>query len=562
MKKQQFPHVEAGLKYARDVVAGRIPACKWVRLACKRQLDDLKRKNWKYRFDKAKAERVCKFIELLPHTKGRWAAKREMITLEPWQSFILITVFGWVKKNGRRRFREAYQEVPRKNAKSTVGAGVGLYCFAADGEYGAEVYSGATTEKQAWEIFRPARLMALKTPDFREEYGIEVNASNLAIIEDGSRFEPLIGKPGDGSSPHCALIDEFHEHDTPELYDTMITGMGARDQPLAWIVTTAGANLAGPCRDKRLYVEKILDGAIKDEEVFGIIYTIDEDDDWTSEEALRKANPNLGVSVSEEYLFSRQRTAMQSASQQNTFRTKHLNIWVGARNAWMNMRAWQQCPPRKPLSELVGRPCFSALDLASKVDIAANVLLFPPHGDDPLWHLHGRFYLPEDVVEEKASSNHSHYSTWANQGYMTLTPGNVIDFDYIMDDLREDLSRFDVVEVPYDPWQATQLATQMLAEGAPMVELRQTVQNLSEPMKEFEKLVLSKQLAHGNCPVMSWMISNVVAKLDKKDNIYPTKEKPENKIDGPVAGIMAIARAMVQPRDNGTVYEKIGVMTV
>lgn len=560
-----YPHVAAGLKYAREVVAGKIPACKWVRLACQRQMDDLRREGnprWPYRFDPKKAERVCRFVELLPHTKGKWAHKRERIKLEPWQQFGLTTVFGWVKKtDGLRRFREAYKEIPRKNGKSIDAAAVGLYMFAADGEFGAEVYSGATTEKQAWEVFRPARLMTLRTPDLREAYGIDVNAANLSRLEDGSRFEPLIGKPGDGSSPSCAIIDEYHEHDSPELYDTMITGQGARDQPLTYIITTAGANMAGPCYDKRAYAIKVLEGTLKDETLFAAIYTIDAEDDWTTEEALRKANPNLGVSVGEDYLYTRQRTAMQSASQQNTFKTKHLNIWVGARNAWMNMRAWQQCPPRKPLSELAGRPCYAALDLANSVDVAALILLFPPHDDDPLYHLHGRYYLPEDTVEEKASSNYSHYATWAHQGFMTLTPGNVIDYDYIMDDLRDFLSRFEVREVPYDPWQATQLATQMLAEGAPMVELRQTVQNLSEPMKEMEKLVLSKKLAHGNCPVMSWMVSNVVAKLDKKDNIYPTKEKPENKIDGAVGAIMALARVVVH-QDDASVYETRGLRTL
>lgn len=565
-----YPHVAAGFNYAQDVVVGKVPACKWVKLACKRQLDDLERdgSRWPYRFDPEKAERVCRFIELLPHTKGTWASKRERIKLEPWQAFCRTVVFGWVrKKDGTRRFRESYQEVPRKNGKSLDAATVGLFMLSADDEFGAEVYSGATTEKQAWEVFRPARLMALRTPEFMEAYGIDVNASNLSRIEDGSRFEPLIGKPGDGSSPSCAIVDEFHEHDSPELYDTMMTGMGARDQPLMYIITSAGVNVAGPCYDRHLYAIKVLEGTLKDDELFAIIYTIDVEayefngvqypaDDWTSEEALQKANPNFGVSVKADYLLSRQRKAMQLASQQNIFKTKHLGIWVGARNAWMNMIAWAKCPPRKPLSELAGRSCYVALDLASKVDVAVLVILFPPYDDDPLWHLHGRYYLPEDVVEEKATANHSHYATWANQELMTLTPGNVIDYEYIMDDIRDFLSRFEVIEIPYDPWQAAQLATQMLSEGATMVEYRPTVQNMSEPMKQMEALVLSKLLAHGNCPVMTWMVSNVVAKLDKKDNIYPTKEKPENKIDGPVATITAIGRAIVHQDTNmGSDYE-------
>lgn len=545
----KYPHVKAATQYAKLVVSGIAPACKWARLSCQRQLDDLARQSdptWPYRFDKAKAERVCKFIELLPHTKGKWAHKQERIHLEPWQCFILTTIFGWVrKKDGLRRFREAYNEIPRKNGKSILAAGVGLYLFAADGEFGAEVYSGATTEKQAWEVFRPARLIAKRTEALREAYGIEVNASNLSRPDDGSRFEPLIGKPGDGASPSCAIVDEYHEHATSELYDTMVTGMGARDEPLAFIITTAGANIAGPCYEKRSQVLKVLEGALQNDELFGIVFTLDEGDDWTSEAALKKANPNYGVSVGADYLMSRLRDARQLSSRQATFKTKHLNLWVGARNAWMNMQAWGNAPARKSLDELAGRPCLIALDLASKVDIAALVLIFPPHENDPLYHVHGRYYLPEEMVEAGASTNASHYAGWAKQGLLTLTPGNVIDFETIMDDLRDLASRFEVKEVPYDPWQATQLATQMAAEGLPMVELRATVQNFSEPMKQLEALVLAQKLAHGGCPVLTWMMSNVVAKIDAKDNIYPRKEFPENKIDGVVALIMGLARVGV-----------------
>lgn len=560
----QNPHVTAALKYARDVVAGRISACKWVRLACQRHLDDLVRtkdKAWPYRFDKDKAERVCRFVELLPHTKGKWAHQRELIRLQPWQQFIFTTGFGWVrKKDGLRRFREIYVEVPRKNGKSILAAGIGLYLFAADNEFGAEVYSGATTEKQAWEVFRPARLIAKRTPALCERFGIEVNASNLAKPEDGSRFEPLIGKPGDGSSPSCAIIDEYHEHATPELYDTMVTGQGARDQPLTLIITTAGANVAGPCYDKRLQLQKVLGGAISNDELMGIIYTLDEDDDWTTEAALQKANPNYGISVGADYLQARLRDALQSPSRQATFKTKHLDIWVGARNAWMNMQAWDKAPARLPLDELAGRRCFMGLDLASKIDVAALLLLFPPTPEDPRWHVHGKYYLPEDMVETGASSNASHYAGWSKQGLLTLTPGNVIDYEYIMDDMRDLASRFTVVEAPYDPWQATHLANTMLAENLPMVEMRQMVANFSEPMKELEALVLQQKLAHGHCPVLTWMASNVVAQLDKKDNIYPTKEQNENKIDGIVALIMALGRALVHQQEPGSVYEERGII--
>lgn len=543
-----FPLVNSGNKYARDVVAGRIEACKWVKLACQRHLDDLKKaakKAYPYRFDKAKAEKKLRFVQHLPHTKGKWAAKRENLRLEPWQCFGLMCIFGWVrKKDGLRRFRRALILVPRKNGKSALAAAVGHAMFLTDGEFAPEVYCGATTERQAWEVFRPAKVMAQRTPELVEAFGIEVRAKTMVVESTGGRFEPVVGDPGDGSSPSCAIADEYHEHTDRRLVDTMETGMGAREQPLMFIITTAGADMAGPCYQDLLHLRKVLEGVLVDDELFGIEYTVDEADDWTSEAALRKANPNWGVSVNADFLQGAQRQAMQSATRQAAFQTKHLNLWVGARNAWMNMRAWDQAPARLSLEELAGRPCIIGLDLASKVDIAAMVALFPPLDDEPggLFHVHGRYFLPESAAESGASANASHYAAWARQGLLTLTDGEVIDFGQIEDDLREFSSRFQVVEVPFDPWQATQMATRMMAEGVPMVELRATVQNYSAPMKELEALVLQKRLAHGHCPVLTWMASNVTAKVDAKDNIYPRKEADGNKIDGIVALITAMNR--------------------
>jgi phage terminase large subunit-like protein len=535
-------HVADATAYARGVVSGKIPACKWVRLACERHFRDLKRKD--VRFDIKAAERPCTFIELLHHTKGKWASKRETIRLEPWQKFLLCSLFGWHWKDGRRRYREAYTEVPRKNAKSTKAAGIGLYMMVADNEFGAEVYSGATTEKQAWEVFRPALLMAKRNPDLLQHYGLKTGAKSLFRESDGSRFEPLIGTPGDGSSPSCAIVDEYHEHTTDDLFSTMETGMGARENPLMFAITTAGSNLGGPCYDKRDYCQKVLNGTIDDDSLFAIIYTIDDGDDWTTEAALIKANPNYGVSVSKEWLKDQQRRATQSARAQNAFKTKHLNMWVGAKTAWMNMESWRKCPPRKPLEELAGRPCFAGLDLASKVDIAAAVYLFPPSIDDPVWHVHGKYYLPEAAIDSASTKNTAKYRDLNAAGVLTLTPGNVIDFDTIHEDITDMSSRHTLQMLGYDPWQATHLATQLAKDGANVIEVRQTVMNLSQPMKEIEALALQGLLAHGDCPALTWMISNVTAKQDQKDNVFPGKDKPDNKVDGAVALIMAKALAM------------------
>ena len=546
-RKKTYPLVKAAEDYARRVVAGKIVACKWIKLACQRHLDDLERAKedgFAYYFDPAKAEKVAKFLQLLPHTKGKWASKRELIKLEGWQLFSVCIPFGWLqKKDNTRRFRTIVIFVPRKNGKSIIGGGLGIYMFTADGEFGAEVYSGATTEKQAWEVFRPAKLMVERTPELKEHFGVEVNASNMCRSEDGSRFEPVIGKPGDGSSPSCAIVDEYHEHQDSTLFDTMETGMGAREQPVMLVITTAGSSIGGPCHQLVRDAERMLEGVIERPDLWAMLYTID-DDDWTSEQALIKANPNYGVSISGDFLQARQRDAMQSAAKQATFRTKHLNEWVGAKNAWLNMLRWKEAPARKSLTELEGRRCIAALDLASKIDIAGLLLLFPPVDSDPLWHVHGRYYLPEARVIEELDSNTARYREFDSLGLLTLTDGEVIDFEVIKEDLREFAGRFQIEQVAYDPWQATQLAQEMQAEGLLMVEVRQTVQNLSEPMKEVEALVLQRKLAHGDCPILTWMASNVVAKLDAKDNIYPNKERPENKIDGIVGLIMGVRQAI------------------
>ncbi len=542
------PHTNEALKYARDVVAGKILACLFVRQACQRQLDDLKRwpgKSGPYYFDKAAAEKFINFVELMPHVKGEWARRKETLKYEPWQKFIWTTLFGWKRtKDDTRRFREAYMEIPRKNGKSCQVAPAGLFMMAYDDEAAAEIFCGATTEKQAWAVFGPARLMAKNGDEFCARFGVEVNARNINILADGSKFEPLIGDPGDGDSPSCGIIDEYHEHKNDGMFNTMLTGMGSRRQPLMLVITTSGYNLGGPCYSMRDRARKVLGKIIEDDELFAIIYTIDKSDEWTSKEALIKANPNYGVSVMEDYLLAQQRKAMQNPSKQNAFKTKHLNVWCSASVAWMNMLKWDDCADTSlSIEDFEGEKAVVALDLASKIDIAAKVTVFTRKIDDEShYYAFGEYYLPEETVQE---SGNEQYEGWAHEGRLTLTPGNVIDFAYIEDDLKEDASRFEVVEVPYDPFQATQLSTRMLEEGFPMVEMRPTVLNFSEPMKELESLVLSKRLHHNGCPIMTWMVSNVVAHLDNKDNIYPRKERPENKIDGVVALIMALGRALV-----------------
>lgn len=543
-------------RYAEAVVAGEIIACRWVQLACQRQLDDLasfKGKVSPYRFNPKLTDRsgkafmpadnLCAFIERLPHVKGPLAG--EPIRLEPWQVFILTTVFGWVQADGRRRFRRSYIEVPRGNAKSTLSSAVGLYMLAADGEGGAEVYSLATTRDQARIVFGDAQMMARRCAGFRSRFGVAVGAHNMNVLASGSKFEALSaeGSTLDGLNIHFGCVDELHAHKTRMVYDVVETGTGKRNNSLLWVITTAGSNRAGICYEIRSFVTKLLEGVFEDDSQFGIVYGLDEGDDWTTEEALVKANPNWEISVQAEVLLPLQAKAMQLPSAVNNFKTKHLNEWVNADTAWMDMRAWDRCTDAAlDLDQFTGQPCWIGLDLASKTDIAALMLLFTHPEIEGGYAVFGRYYLPEDTV--MATSN-SQYAGWMRTGRLTVTPGNVIDFGWIEADLIETASRFQVQGVAFDPFQATQISTRMLAEGLPMIEVRPTVLNFSEPMKALEALVLQRRLIHDGDPVLGWMASNVVAHLDAKDNIYPRKERPENKIDGIVALIMALSRALV-----------------
>lgn len=557
-KSAKHPHVDIGNKYARDIVAGKIPANKWVKLACQRHLNELekqKSRDFDYRFDPAAAEKVCRFVELMPHTKGTWAARGERLVMSPWQVFLTICIFGWKKKvDGFRRFRRALLLVPRKNGKSAWAAAIGNYMLAADGENGAEVYSGATTEKQAWEVFRPAKIMAQRTPEFREHFGVQVNAKSIFVLGNESRFEPVIGKPGDGASPSLAIVDEYHEHDTDDLMATMETGMGARDQPLALVITTAGSDISGPCYSLVLDARRMLDGIIEDDQLFALMYGLDvKGDDWTTPAALEKANPNIGISVSREFLLAQQRQAINNARHVSRFKTKHLNEWVNAKTAYFNVQRWMESEVKGlKLEDFKGQPCRIGMDLASKVDIAALELTFRldrctcKAAKDLLakgfkYARFGRYYLPEATVE---AGENEHYQAWQKRGLLSQTDGEMIDYTVIRDDILGYRDDFQLEEVDYDPDQARMMVAELQAEGVPCVEITATMKNFSEPMKEMEGLVRERAIAHDGDEIFAWMLGNVVTKENHRDQVYPRKERAENKIDGPVAHMMVLGRWM------------------
>lgn len=563
----QVDHVAEAIGYAHDVVAGLRPGCIWVKAACQRQLDDLAR--WSsepdYPFDwqPELADRAIRYVELLRHVKGRWGGA--LIKLEAWQKFGLACVFGWVRRSdGTRRFRTVYEEVPRKNAKTTKLAGIGLYMLTADGELGAEVYSAATTRDQAKIVFEIAQQMARADGLFRARFGVGAFTHSLVVKDSGSKFVPLSaeGSTLDGLNVSCALIDELHAHKTRTVHDVLDSATGSRAQPLVWKITTAGSNRAGVCYDQRGYLVKILNAVLKrhggmgytvkgnavdDDSFWGIIYTIDDGDDEFSETTWRKANPNYGISV-EAFDMERMATVAKSqAASLNEFKTKRLNVWVNADSSWMNMLQWDACADATLREEdFLGQPCVVALDAAFKKDLFAKIKLFR-RGKQLV--VFGRYYMPSTLLERLGNEQ---LQAWAADGWIRTTDGEVLDIEAVREELigdpatglKGDLQRFELTECGYDPAQLTQFATEMLKEGVPMVEIRPLVVQFSPAMKELEEMVAAKTLVHNGDPVLGWMIANVVCHRDAKDNIYPRKERPENKIDGAVALIMAIARSL------------------
>jgi phage terminase large subunit-like protein len=564
----ELTYLERARAYAERVVRGEEVAGKYERLFCARFLRDLQRQadpSFPFEFDESAGARACQFLELLPHIKGDWAKKLpgedvgQKLKLEDWQLAFVLQLFGWKcrygKRAGRRRFLRAYMEVARKNAKSTLAAGILLYMLVADNEPGAQVYSAATTGEQAREVFDVAREMAKRAPEFRERFGVDVQKHALVVGDSASSAKPLNAESStqDGLNIHCAVVDELHAHKTRGLYDVLDTATGARSQPLILMITTAGTDTAGICYEQRGYTIQVLEGTVPvdggtDEDWLGVIFTLDEGDDWKDPKNWRKANPNLNVSVFLHDMEAACRKVIGKPAALTNFKTKRLNIWCSADSAAFDIEAWKKCADPELTRETVAHlPCWIPLDLASKIDVAALPLVFFDE-DEEIYYIvtKGRLFLPEHAVR---TGTNSQYEGWAEEGWIAVTEGEVTDFDEIEEVLRTDCAELNVQELPYDPWQATQLAGHMLDDGAPMVEYRQTVQNMSEPMKTLQAAIIARKVRHDDNPVMTWMMGNVVGHLDAKENIYPRKARVENKIDGPVAVIMGIGRIIGQHDD-------------
>lgn len=544
--------------YAEQVRDGAVLVCEYVQLAVRRytaDLDNALDKGWY--FDKKAAMRAINFIEKLKHTKGEWAGQR--FRLEPWQQFVLWNIFGWKNADGTRRFRYAYIEIARKNGKTALSAGVGLYMLFADGESRPEVYSAATVKDQAKICFSDA-VAIVKATDLKNY--LTPYRNSIVYESKGGTFKPLSSDYGthDGLNPSCGIIDEFHAHKDSGMFDVIKSAFGARRQPLMFIITTAGFNKSGACYAYRENVIKVLRGVNEDDSLFGIIYTLDSKEEWDDPKMWIKSNPNLGVSLSADYLADQVKDAKNRPEAVRNVMTKNVNLWVDAERTWILDDAWQKCAGTTDPADLKGCACWGGLDLSNVSDITAYVLLF--HENDR-FQLLPHFWIPEEKMLEKIRKENINYDRWVADGYVTVTPGNVIDYDFVKADILRIVADYDLRTSAYDRWNSSQTIIDLQNEGMACNPFGQGYGSMSAPTKEFEKLVLTEKIEHFGNPVLRWMLSSTVVKSDPAGNIKPDKEKSTQKIDGIVAAIMALGEWMTaQADDESNPYEDRGLLTL
>ena len=543
--------------YAQQVRTGNILTCEFVQLAVDRyyrDMDNALDKGWY--FDRKAAQRAISFIERLKHTKGQWAGLR--FKLEPWQQFIIWNIFGWKMADGTRRFRYAYVEIARKNGKTALSAGIGLYMLFADGESRPEVYSAATVKDQARICFSDA-VEIVKATDLKNY--LTPYRNSIVYELKGGMMKPLSSDYGthDGLNPSCGIIDEFHAHKDSGMFDVIKSAFGARKQPLMFIITTAGFNKAGACYAYRDNVIKILRGINEDDTLFGIIYTMDANEEWDNPQMWIKSNPNLGVSLFPNYLEDQVNDAKNRPEAVRNVMTKNVNLWVDAEKTWILDDAWMKCVGTTEIEDLRGCECWGGLDLSNVSDITAFVLIF--HENDK-FQLLPFFWIPEEKMLEKIRKENINYDLWVKAGFVKVTSGNVLDYEFVKADILQIVEIYDLQSSAYDRWNSSQTIIDLQNEGMECNPFGQGNGSMSAPSKEFEKLVLSEKIEHFGNPVLRWMLSSTLIKTDPAGNIKPDKEKSVQKIDGIVASIMALGEWMTaQAEDDNDPYSKRGMLS-
>lgn len=537
--------------YGLAVINNQAPVCRYTRLAVERHYRDLKdghkRGLW---FSEAHAQHALSFFLYLRHSKGEWAGQQFIPSL--WQQFWIALAFGWMNADGTRRFREVWEEVPRKNGKSTKLAGVGLYLFFGDCEGGAEVYTAATKLDQARITHSEAMRMVDKSPLLKRH--ISPRRDELFVKGTADVFKPLgrDSKSLDGLNVHGAILDEVHAHPDRSIIDVIKSGTGARKQPLTWQITTAGTNLRGPGKENHDFAIQVLEGVREADDLLAIIYTVDDPDKWDDPLEWAKANPNLNVSVYLKNLKNACERAKNQPSEQPEFKTKLLNIWLTGGAKWIPLAEWQRCGDAPDINEFVGMPCWVGLDLAERRDIAALNITFRK-GDD--YYTYFKLYLNEWQVTQPENK---HFLKWRDSGHLIVNEGNATDFDVIAEQLKQLQQQFSLMAVAYDPKFAPYFATKLLEAGLPMIEIAQNPAHFTAPIIETENLILEQRLHHDNNPMMLWMMSNAVLSRSNFSGLKQiTRERDTDKIDGVIAMLMAMSRAQLDEDANNSIDDFI-----
>lgn len=556
LKMRDMSKLHVAEIYAQQVLNSEIVVCEYVSLAVKRYYNDLDNaidKGWY--FDKKAALRALKFIQSLKHTKGEWAGQKFL--LEPWQQFIIWNIFGWKLSNGTRRYRYVYIEVSRKNGKTALSAGIGLYMLYADGESRPEVYSAATAKDQAKICFLDAVEIVKKT-DLKNYLTPYKNA--IEYSGKGGVFRPLSSDDGlhDGLNPNCAVIDEYHAHKDSGMFDVIKSAFGARKQPLMFIITTAGKNRNCACYNYRSNVIKIVQGINEDNSLFGMIYTQDTQEEWDNPMMWIKSNPNLNISLSVDYLADQVKDAKNRPEAVRNVMTKNLNLWVDAEKTWILDDKWMECVGSTDIESLKGCECWGGIDLSNVSDITAFILLF---NQNDRFQILPFFWIPEEKMKEKILKENINYDMWVRDGFVKSTPGNIIDYDFVKADIINILLDYRFQSGAYDRWNSSQIILNLQDEGMELNPFGQGYASMSAPSKQLETLALSQKLEHFGNPILRWMVASTSTMSDPAGNIKPDKKNSSQKIDGVVASIMALGEWMTaQVGKDTNPYETRGLI--
>ncbi len=513
-------------------------------------------------FDEAKAQRAVEFIRCLKHTKGRW--RGQAFDLLPWQETIIRDVFGTVKEDGFRQYNTAYVEIPKKNGKSELAAGVALYMTCGDNEWGAEVYGCASDRQQASIVFDVAVDMVEQCPALKKRIKPVMSVKRLVYKPTNSFYQVLSAEAytKHGLNVHAVIFDELHSQPNRELFDVMTKGSGdARTQPLFFLITTAGTDRHSVCFEQHQKAEDILCGRKADPTFYPVIYGAEDDADWTSEEVWYRANPSLGHTIDIGKVRNACLSARDNPAEENIFRQLRLNQWVKQSTRWMQMEKWDACAFPVDEGELLGRECYGGLDLSSSIDITAFVLVFPPRDDTERYVFLPYFWIPEENMVRRVRRDHVPYDVWEKQGFLETTEGDVIHYGFIESFIEDLGKRFHIKEIAFDRWGAVQMVQNLEGLGFTVVPFGQGFKDMSPPSKRLMELVLERNVAHGGHPVLRWMMDNIFVRTDPAGNIKPDKEKSTEKIDGAVAAVMALDRAVRNGGSTGSVYDERGILS-